>query len=120
MRFIAVIRGHRALKRAMLCDADEGCYIFLYDKNADGPCTYDYFENDMASAKLRCLEDYGIADADWREIPDLIPGCQQDWINPVRVVGRSVGGPKWGQFERLEDGRWICVPAEQTDEREPE
>lgn len=120
MRAVATIRGHRALKRAMLCTAEEGCYIFLYRQSSDGPCAYDYLEDDVPSAKSRCQEEYRISDGDWLEIPDLLPGCQQDWIDPVRVIGRSEGSPQWGQFERLENGRWVRVEAEQSDESEPE
>jgi hypothetical protein len=32
--------------------------------------------------------------------------CQQDWIEPVRVIGRNEGQPQWGRLEKLVDGRW--------------
>jgi len=121
MRATARILDHHELKRAMLCTAKEGCYIFLYDNLADGPCLYDCFLNDMASAKSQCLEDYGIEEDDWTPISDLVPACQQDWISPFRIVGRAEANSQWGEFERLENGRWTPISTEQNkDEREPE
>ena len=104
----------------MLCTVDEGCYVFLYDTLEDAPCLYDYLQEDVASAKSQCLEGYGISEDDWTPIGDLIPGCQQDWISPVRVVGCENGNPRWGQFEYLENGQWMPISSKQSDEREPE
>lgn len=112
MRATARIHNHSELKRAMLCTAQEGCYVFLYDRTEDGPCTYDYLQDDIASAKSFCAEDYGIDECDWTLIHDLIPGCQQDWISPVRVAGRPEGSPRWGEFERLENGVWKRIGTE--------
>lgn len=104
----------------MLCTADEGCYIFLYKKLEDGPCAYDYLQEDITTAKLQCSEDYGISQDGWTQIAEMIPGCQQDWIEPVRVAGRSEGNPRWGEFERLVNGEWSPIATEQLDEREPD
>ncbi len=112
MRATALIRNHPELKRAMLCTAQEGCYVFLYDRVEDGPCAYDHLQDDVASAKSFCAEGYGIEECDWTPICDLLPGCQQDWISPVRVVGRSEGSPQWGVFERLENGVWKRIGTE--------
>jgi len=120
MRLTARIHNHPELRRAMLCEADEGCYIFLYETLEDGTCAYDYLQEDIATAKLQCLEDYGISEGDWSQIADLTPGCQQDWIDPVRVAGRSEGSPRWGEFERLVNGNWSPIATEPSDEREPD
>lgn len=120
MRLTARIHNHPEIRRAMLCTADDGCYIFLYETLEDGSCAYDHLQEDIAIAKLQCLEDYGIPEDGWTQIPDLTPGCQQDWIDPVRVAGRSEGNPRWGEFERLVDGHWLPIATEQSDEREPE
>ena len=106
MRATAIIRNHREIKRAMLCTAQEGCYVFLYMGAADGPCTYDHLQDDVASAKSFCLAEYGIAEGDWNPISDTPRDCQQDWVAPVRVVGRVEGSPQWGEFDRLESGVW--------------
>ena len=120
VRLIAPILDHPELKRAMLCAIDEGCYLFLYDTLKDAPCLCDYLQNDVASVNSQCLEDYGITEDDWTTISDVIPGCQQDWISPVRVVGRKDGNPQWEQFQRLENGKWTPMFSEQSDEGEPE
>ena len=104
----------------MLFTAEEGCYVFLYETLEDGPCAYDYLQEDIATAKLQCMEVYGISEDDWSRIADLMLGCQQDWIDPVRVVGRSEGNPRWGEFERLVNGEWSPIATEQLDEREPD
>jgi hypothetical protein len=70
----------------------------------DGTCVYDEFYSDDTTAKLACAESFGIGEQDWISVPDRNPDCQQDWISPVRVVGRADGDPQWGQFERLVNG----------------
>lgn len=32
-----------------------------------------------------CVERFGITDGMWQEVPDPEPGCQHDWIAPVRI-----------------------------------
>ena len=93
----------------MLYQSTEGCYLFLYDKVEDGPCTEDYLFDNIEDAKDKCKMEYGITGPDWSEIPDPIPGCQDDWISPVRVKGRDSGNPQWGMFQRLEDEKWIDI-----------
>jgi hypothetical protein len=106
MRATAFVRNNQEAKRVMLCTAQEGCYIFIYDSLADGPCNYDFLQDDVVSTKSMCLADYGIAESDWNHIPDALPECQQDWISPVRVIGRVEGDPQFGTFECLENGVW--------------
>ncbi len=36
----------------MLNQSTEGCYLFLYDKVGDGPCTEDYLFDDIKDAKI--------------------------------------------------------------------
>ena len=96
----------------MLCDSEHGCYIFLDDRANDGPGFADYLQNSMADAEAMCARSYGTAADDWSAIPDTLDGCQDDWIEPVRVVGRDVGKPQRGRFERLEGGDWKPISIE--------
>ena len=114
MRKIATVTNDPQVKRVMLCNSEFGCYVFLYDRMDDGPGFADYLQDSTVVAEEMCAEDYGIKAEDWTEIPDTHEGCQDDWIDPVRVVGRAAGNPQWGQFERLEDGEWKPVITEQV------
>ena len=49
------------------------------------------------------------------DIPDPEPGCQEDWIAPVRVRGRAEGRPEWGVFERYENGAWVAITKGEID-----
>jgi hypothetical protein len=73
----------------------------------DGPCDWDLSFPDAAAAEDYCAEVYGLTDADWHVISDPLPGCQDDWVAPVRVKGRLEGKPEWGRLEELgPDGLW--------------
>jgi hypothetical protein len=48
----------------------EGVYVLVfYTAASEWPCR-DNLQDDWRIAKLAALEDYGITDAMWREIPD--------------------------------------------------
>jgi hypothetical protein len=112
---VAPICDRSELQRAMLCTEQEGCYVFLYDRIEDGPCAYDYLQDDIIAAKRMCLEAYGIKDSDWTCIPDPPPGCQQDWISQVRLADRSQGGGRSWEFERLQEGEWTPIEANSSE-----
>jgi len=110
MRYIAKTKiMNIEIKRLMIHDCDEGVYLFEYDIIDDGSSLGDcWFENlDMAFDS--CKEDYGVDRDEWEQIPDPLEHCQQDWIKPVRVVGRSTGNPQWGRLEELVEGNWIEI-----------
>ena len=109
MRLIANIKNNENLKRAMLFLDKNGCYLFLYDKGEDCACVEDLFFSSIEQAKNYCKEHYGIELNLWGEIPDALEFCQSDWIFPVRVKGREKGLPKWGKFEKFENGAWIDI-----------
>jgi biofilm protein TabA len=109
MRLIAEIKNKSEFKRAMLYQSAEGCYLFLYDRVEDGPCIQDYLFEEINEAKDNCKTEQGINESEWSEIPDPMPGCQDDWIAPVRVKGRDSGHPEWGVFQKLENGNWIDI-----------
>lgn len=86
-------------KRVMLYVSGEGVYLFLYTTEYDGPSTGDYWFETVGQAEQSCADDYSIAPTDWQTIPDPLPGCQHDWIQPTRVKRDSDGKPLHGQFE---------------------
>ena len=113
MRKIAQIRlDDSALKRLMLHAAEDGVYLFGYNILADGNSLWDQWYETVADAEATALEEYGVTSADWQTIPDLLEGCQQDWIAPVRVKGRSEDSPQWSMLERLVAGQWVSLGSE--------
>ncbi len=98
------------VKRVMLFDSGrEGVYLFLYRAVEDQAAFADELYSSIEEAETSCFERYGVAANQWQDIPDPQPGCQHDWIAPVRAVGRDTGTPRWGTFERLEGGKWVLV-----------
>ena len=37
---------------------------------------------------------------------DPLSDCQHDAFLPIRIKGRNIGRPQWGQLEILKDGKW--------------
>ena len=92
-----------AIVRTMIYDDGTDVYLFLYDKQKDGPGFADYCFESVADAESACVDDFGIAAGDWTTISDPKPYCQHDWINPTRVKCDSDGNKLWGQFEPATD-----------------
>jgi biofilm protein TabA len=111
MRFIANTKTNNLkIKRLMIYDCEDGAYLFEYDILKDGPSLRDYCYEDLETAFKSCEEDYGVGRDDWKQIPEPHEDCQQDdWIEPVRVIGRKSGQPQWGRFEKLVNGRWVEI-----------
>ena len=110
MRRVADVKsGHFQAKRVMLYEVDNGVYVFYYNSLDDYGSLGDAWYESTAMADEACRELYGIDPEDWTIIGDPLEGCQHDWIAPVRVKGRNLGAPQWGQFERLENGEWVDV-----------
>lgn len=98
------------IRRVMVYDAPGGAYVFVYATVEDGCCEFDEWFTSLSYAEAYCTEQLGVRAEDWRTISDPLPGCQDDWIAPVRVRGRDRGTPEWGVYERLgEDGLWHPV-----------
>jgi len=93
----------------MIHDSDDGVNLFKYDSLEDGNSLGDEWYESIQDALDVCKKDYGIDENDWEQIPDPPEFCQQDWIAPVRIVGRNVGKPQWGNFEKFTDGKWIEI-----------
>jgi hypothetical protein len=86
----------------MIHSADNGFYLFLFEKTEDGPCDTDEWYESLREVELVCRNSYSIDEDSWTTIPDPLPGCQQDWIFPVRRTGIGV-------FEKYENGNWIKI-----------
>lgn len=83
MRKIASIKQPKDdAKRVMLFDSGEGVYLFLYSSERDGASTGDFWFQTVEQAEKSCLDEYGITPSDWQMIPDPLPGCQHDWVQP--------------------------------------
>ena len=93
----------------MIHDCDDGVFLFEYDILEDGLCIGDTWFENLDEAFESCKEDYGVDRENWTQISDPLEHCQQDWIEPVRIVGRPIGDPQWGRFEKLVGGEWIEI-----------
>jgi hypothetical protein len=119
MRLIAsvpeVVRKRSSFARVMLVSnpAQKWVYpgqgvLFAYFTDDDGPsCCQWPFEphSDLDGAKEAVKRDFQIPVSEWREIPDQLPGCLDDWMSPVRLVRESPDAePRW---ERYDENRWV-------------
>lgn len=91
----------------MLYLEESGVYLFYYNTETDASCVRDDWFEDIKSAYEYTAKVFSIPQNDWEVIPDPLPDCQQDFINPVRVKGRDIGSPEWGFFEKLVNGKWV-------------
>ena len=88
----------------LLDEADDGVYSFVFASDLDGSSTGDSWHSGrLALFEATYADDIRGA---WIAVPRL-PYCQQDWVWPVRVVGREVGSPRFGKLERLINRRWV-------------
>jgi len=87
----------------MLYDNGRGVSVFLYDCDEDAPCASDHWYESLEEAIAMCSEHYGIDASEWQLIPDPLPGCQHDWIQPTRIKCDAKGNKLWGQFEPVSD-----------------
>jgi hypothetical protein len=94
------------IKQVILYQCADGVYISPCTELDDGFANGDEWYESLESAEEACHSEYGILGEDWQPIPDPFEYCQQDWIEPVRVVGRDRGELQWGRFEKLLDGAW--------------
>lgn len=76
----------------------------ILSATATGQCSFDYWYGDLSEA-LESWEDE-IDEAGWHMIDDPMPYCQDDAFLPIRVKGRNLGKPIWGQYEIFDDGEW--------------
>lgn len=96
-------RTDAAFRRAMVYDPADGAggvFVFLFKSLEDGPCDADFMYEDVASAERHAAEALGGGAIVWQQVPDPLPGCQDDWLAPVRVARDAAGRPIFGRFER--------------------
>lgn len=109
MRHIAKVQGHTDVKRLMIHECDDGVFLFLFEIEDDGACSFDLWFECLEDA-LKIAEDtYGVKWDQWQQIPDPPEYCQQDWIAPARIPGRESGTPEWGKLDVLKDGKWVRI-----------
>jgi hypothetical protein len=124
MRHVATVEGSMSNKRIMLVENSQDhryqggiiCFIFL--DNIDGPAEAGEFYHGLTVEQVKAeLEDnFGIQPMAWREIPDQLQGCQDDWISPVRIAKDDRGEQIVGEWELLVDQRWMRItPATNRD-----
>jgi hypothetical protein len=56
---------------------------------------------------LEDLEELGLTGLQWQEFPDQLPGCQDDWLGPVRIYRDESGAKVFHRWQRLVDGEWV-------------
>jgi hypothetical protein len=111
-RVVALSYSVEQVQRLILYDSTDGVYLFLSDSNEDRGSFADEWYATVEDAEQVCLERFGVDASMWQPVPDPLPGCQADWIAPVRVRGRDIGKPEWGKLERLEGGVWVPLDAD--------
>jgi hypothetical protein len=75
-------------------------------EDEDGPSmsatAYPTVEDALAE-----LEDLEITGLQWQEYPDQLPGCQDDWLGPVRIYRDESGAKVFHRWQRLVEGEWV-------------
>ena len=78
--------------------------LFTYADAEDGPCCCRWPLTDLAFAKQFIRRKFKVPARAWREVPDQLPGCMDDWLGPVRLTRASAdAAPLW---ERHVGGQW--------------
>lgn len=105
-------RPRSEIRRVILYQSDDGVYLFLSKTEDDAGSFADEWYASVDDAEAESEERFGITEDMWVEVPDPRPGCQADWIAPVRVRGRESGKPEWGVLERLVNDEWMLMNQE--------
>ena len=111
MRKVARAKAGSGARWVILHETPEGVYLFPCARDEDGSANGDSWFASLEEAEQVGEESYGIRRNDWIQVSDPPPDCQQDWISPVRVSGIGTVNAQWAALERLIDGRWIPVAA---------
>jgi hypothetical protein len=75
----------------------------------DGPSFTGWLYPDAEAALDNMRELWGIKADAWQEIPDQLPGCQDDWIAPVRIARAANGGKAYDEWETLMGDEWVPI-----------
>lgn len=91
--------------KIMLYQTTKEVFLFKYCSMDAIQCSFDAWYPDVESVYEDWEDD--IDERGWVEIDDPLPDCQHDAFVPIRVKGRNIGNPQWGQFEILKNGQWV-------------
>lgn len=108
MRLIAKSKDESAEeKRFMIYQNEDGVYLFGFLSENDCGAAWDLWFESVEDAIDSCISEHGVDKSDWTEIPDPIEDCQHDRISNIRIKRIATGAPSSGQYEILDDGKWI-------------
>lgn len=124
MRFVAAvppaIATRTAMNRLMLVTNPQNeqarycnavvLYVYMIEE-PDGPSFTAWLYPDADAARERMREMWGIEAEAWQEIPDQFPGCQDDWIAPVRIPRSEDGAKLYHEWEKLVGNEWVPIDA---------
>jgi hypothetical protein len=116
MRRVAIVPNPAGeIRRVILHETEKGTYLYLSTTVDDRGASFDEWYVTSAEAFAAAKSAYGVTQEMWTTIRDPLPGCQDDWVSPVRVPGRESGKPLWGSLERLVDGEWVPFKPDATE-----
>ncbi|MEM8777335.1 MAG: hypothetical protein AAGF26_00395 [Cyanobacteria bacterium P01_G01_bin.49] len=98
----------------ILYQTETDVYLFPCASDQDGSSVGDEWYASVAEAEASCAATYGVTSSDWVEIADPLPGCQADWLSPVRVSERNARRPEWVTLEHLAEERWVKIQPQKT------
>lgn len=88
MRKLALAdRSKNHIKRIMVHDTSEDCFVYYYDTLHDQPCVADEWYATVEEA-FRSVQGWYVSQgAEWVEVPDPPEGCQLDVMRPTKSFG---------------------------------
>ena len=82
--------------------------VFAYLlQGAEGPSFTAWPFPGTAEALDYLRDAWGIPESAWQIVADQLPGCQDDWIAPVRIYRDEDEGKVFHRWQRLQDGEWV-------------
>lgn len=111
------MRKYAVLKKPLKCNKTDYIYKIMLHQTKNEVLLYQY----CSINAIQCAFDAWYPDLEsvyeewndvidergWIDIDDPLPDCQHDAFLPIRVKGRNIGKPQWGQLEILKDGQWV-------------
>ena len=107
MRKVIFIDTFDKVKKLMIYELEEGVSLFGYDCVQDTVSIWDNWYLTLEEAKDFCEEMYQVDKENWIDISEPLNNCQHDFILPTKIVGKENGNPQWGQFQTLQNGKWV-------------
>ena len=107
MRKVIFIDTFDNVKKLMIYESEEGVSLFGYDCVQDTVSIWDNWYLTLEEANDFCEEMYQVDKENWIDISEPLNNCQHDFILPTKIVGKENGNPQWGQFQTLQNGKWV-------------